>query len=952
MTTDLLPAPVADALTPRRMLSILTAADYAYVMCAAATVGRGSELAEIDAFLRGRDDGLTLAIQGEPGIGKTTLWQETVDRAAAAGIRVLACRPAAAEAKMSFAGLADMLSGIGPAELDALPELQRHALEVALLRCAPTGPAFDARLLGTGLLSLLRVLADARPVLLAVDDAQWLDEPTRRGLVFAGRRLAAGRIGLVWAFRPHPQARELLQSSVAERIRHIRLGPLAPDPMRQMIGNRLGRTLPRHVARRIATAARGNPFYALEVARLLPPDGVADERLPVPDDVRSLAASRVRALPAPTRSALLLAAVLAIPRSQLVDMEALAAGEDAGLVRVDERGRIEFTHPLFASAIYAGATVAQRRAAHRAAAELVADPEQRARHLAYGAPRLDPAAAAELEAASGIARSRGSPAAAAELMELARQMTEAQSCEDRPRRTLAAAVMRMDARDFARAGGLLDDLLAAPAPGLVRARGLRLRAVLESQTDGFSRALQTVLQGIDAAAGQPGLQAALDLDAAFYLVGLGDIGSGLRHAESAVGRAELARGSTGTLGDALAVVTMVGFLSGEGLSPQRLERALALEDPDRERFIVTSPRYIAGLLALWTGDLRQAVLTLTQLRAERMERGIEGDIVAFSLYLVWAHLWLGETERAAAVATDDTATMLLLGDRGLGALLTLSANALVAAHQGDIDTAREQAAAALERMDALNYRAGVVWPRWALGFAELSAGDPAAAHAAMEPLAAMLPAMGLADPIGLVFLPDEIEALIMLGDLDRANGLIELLGRLARVHDRAWALAAAARGGGMLAAARGDLDGGIEKFQAALAEHDRVEMPFERARTLLALGRALRRRKRWGASRDALRDALTVFEHTGASLWAAAARTELARGGDGAADSSQLTATERRVAELTASGLSNQEVAERAYLTVKSVEANLTRVYRKLGIRSRTALARALAPEEDSLTAG
>jgi DNA-binding NarL/FixJ family response regulator len=166
----------------------------------------------------------------------------------------------------------------------------------------------------------------------------------------------------------------------------------------------------------------------------------------------------------------------------------------------------------------------------------------------------------------------------------------------------------------------------------------------------------------------------------------------------------------------------------------------------------------------------------------------------------------------------------------------------------------------------------------------------------------MLPSLGLADPVGLVFLPDEIEALVALGELARAQPLVELLRRLGEAHDRPWAIAAAARSRGILATAQGELDVATAAFDEALAAHERVEMPFERARTLLALGRARRRRKQWSA------------------------------------------------AELAASGLSNQEVAERAFLTVKGVEANLTRAYRKLGIRSRGGLAAALPRDDEPVT--
>ena len=787
-------------------------------------------------------------------------------------------------------------------------------------------------------------------MLLALDDAQWLDGPTAGVLTFAVRRLDPEPVGVLCASRPQAAGLGLLDSVERHRVRRVRLGPLALGALGRVIADRLGRSLPRPVLARIAQASRGNPFYALEVARLVIDDeDTADSRMPVPDDVRTLAASRVSELPAATQRALLRAAVLAEPTTRAIDPAPLARAEERGIVRIDERGRIAFVHPLFAAAISASASAAQRRAAHRAAAEHVGDSEQRARHLAYSADRADRAVAAELDAAAEVAASRGAPDTAAELLELAVERTPARDRDLRAERLLRAAGLHLDAGGAQRAGEMLARLLAAPASDRVRAHGLRLRATLESRSRGFGTALATSREALVAAAGEPSLAAAIDLDAAFYLVGMGDVGGGLHHAEAAVGRAELPGGDRSVLADALAVAVMVSFLNGDGLATERLDRALRLEDPDRRRLAFTSPRLIAGLLLMWTGQVREAVETLVALRAERRERGVESDVPTSSLYLAWAYLWLGETDRAAEIAASDTAAVALLGDPGITAL-ALSAAALVSAQRGDLKATRAQAGGALARFAELEWWTGTVFPRWALGFVELSAGDPAAAHAALEPLTEMLPSMGLADPIGLVFLPDEIEALIALGELARAQPFIELLRRLGVTHDRPWAIAAAARGRGILATARGDLDEAIAALDEALAAHDRVEMPFERGRTLLALGRARRRRKQWSAARVALRDALALFHQTGAPLWADAARNELGRAGERTSDPSELTATERLIAELAASGLSNQEVAERAFLTVKGVEANLTRAYRKLGIRSRGGLPGALRRDDEAVT--
>ncbi|HYZ79925.1 MAG TPA: ATP-binding protein, partial [Solirubrobacteraceae bacterium] len=197
-------------------------------MRAPAAVGRDGELAQVDAFLAELSTaGGALVLEGEPGIGKTTIWREAADRARSLGTIVLACRPAAAEAKLSFSGLSDMLSAVDEQVFAALGDMQRHALEVALLRSAPAGPALDARLVGTAVLSLVCKLAEHGAVLLAVDDAQWLDAPTAAVLTFAVRRLEREPVGVMCALRPHAGGLGLLDSVERARVRRVRVGPLA-----------------------------------------------------------------------------------------------------------------------------------------------------------------------------------------------------------------------------------------------------------------------------------------------------------------------------------------------------------------------------------------------------------------------------------------------------------------------------------------------------------------------------------------------------------------------------------------------------------------------------------------------------------------------------------------------------------------------------------------------------
>src|SRR3954447_23195475 len=302
-----------------------------------------------------RTESAALALEGEAGIGKTTLLREARRRAESAGSRGLACRPSAAEAKFSFSGLADLLSPVGDETFAALPDPQRDALQVALLRASPKQRPPLAQAVAAGFLGLIRDLARERPLLLAIDDVQWLDAPSLGALAFAARRLELENVGLLYSLRA-PSADTALAEAVGDaRLQRALLGPFSLGALGRIITDRIDQSLPRPVLVRIVQTCSGNPFYALEIARLVKERG-ADRplwsELPVPDDLKALTASRLQALPQASRDALQLASVLAEPDGEAVDLDALASAEDAGIVTVDDRGRIRFVHPLFASAVY------------------------------------------------------------------------------------------------------------------------------------------------------------------------------------------------------------------------------------------------------------------------------------------------------------------------------------------------------------------------------------------------------------------------------------------------------------------------------------------------------------------------------------------------------------------------------------------------------------------------
>ncbi|HJS94076.1 MAG TPA: AAA family ATPase, partial [Solirubrobacteraceae bacterium] len=423
-------------------------------------IGRNAELSGVDGFLH--EEGFAvLALEGEPGIGKTTVWQAGVRRARGLGYRVLACNAAQAETRLSFVGLVDLLGSVPEEAVAGLPEPQRRVLEVVLLRASGRELRPDRATICVAVLSLLRALAAEQPLLIAVDDAQWLDAPSASVLEFAVRRLDRERIRMLVSVRLSGEPLRTFDWVLGERRQSLRVGSLSVGALHELIRWRLGRVFARPTVIKLARVSRGNPFYALEVARALHEGGEphAGEPLPVPEDLANLVRARIRRLPADSRDGLLVASALPVPTLELVGATHIAAAERADIVRVTGDHRVEFTHPLFASAVYSSVSAAERRAVHRRLAGLVVDEEERARHLALAADGPDEQVAQALEAGAVSARSRGAWESAAELLERACELTPAERRHEVRRRTIRAAECHVYAGDRPRARTLLDRVL-------------------------------------------------------------------------------------------------------------------------------------------------------------------------------------------------------------------------------------------------------------------------------------------------------------------------------------------------------------------------------------------------------------------------------------------------------------------------------------------------------------
>jgi len=892
--------------------------------------GREPEIAAIESFLTAGEAGFAaVELVGEAGIGKTTVWQAGVRRAHELGLPVLSARPAVSEARLSFAGLTDLLVAVDPDVLGTLPAPQAEALDVALLRADASRPP-GRRLVATALLSVLGNLASEGPVLVAVDDAQWLDPPSASALEFALRRLEDRPLRLLVSRRADASRLDF----VGTRVRELELGPLSVAALQRIIGERLDVTFSRPTLVRLAHASRGNAFFALEIARLLTRGDVQPTAgpLPVPDDLRSLAADRISSLPAVTRHALLRAAALAHPHADTVDVRTLAPAEEVGLISIGTDGLIAFTHPLFASAVYASASASAKAAVHRDLASVVDDPEQRARHLALASTAPDETTARSLESAARAARARGAPDAAAELVELALQLAPAGSPSvTRLRQELADHLYL--AGDFQRAADVLEELVANLPEGDPRARALLSLAEIDYWRDGESAAVRLTERALRDAA-DPLLRARALASIAMH----GATSDLPRAAEAARASLEILavhqNADPALVATALSARVRADLFLGDGLDREAAERALEIESPTPPAAVDARVPFKLGQWLRYVDDFAGARHYLELAERAALDEGDESSLANILLNRTLLECWSGNW----TVAAD-------LGDRTheLFQLTGISANAsnvwraYVDAHYGRLEAVR---AAAHQAGVAREPIGRMLWER-TLGLAELAAGDARAAAPHLSNAVDALAETGFREPAVWRLDGDAVEAALGAADFERAETLVAQFEAKAARSKIPWSLAVSARCRALLLAAGGEPERAEEQLERALVDHERCPMPFELARTLLAQGQILRRGRKKLQARAALEQAAALFERLGAAPWAARTRDEMRRTAVRSAPD-DLTPTELRIAHLAATGLTNDAIAAEVFVTRKTVEANLGRAYRKLGIRSRAQLARAL----------
>ncbi len=877
-----------------------------------------------------------------------TIWESALAAAASDGFRILAARPAQAETSFAYAALGDLLRPYTDA-LAGLAPRQRHAVEVALLLEDADGDSPDQQSVALGLLETLRRMAAEAPLVLAVDDVQWLDAPSELVLRFAARRMREAPVGIVLAWRTdggEAVPLELSRALAPERLERLALSPLSLGAIQRLLQDRLGFLPPRPALRRLYEISGGNPFFALELGRAMRA-GTLDlqpgERLPVA--LEAVVGTRLGALSEDARRVLAAAAAMAQPTLELVEgvhsegRAGLDEAERAQVITVRD-GRIRFAHPLLSSGAYTAVDPSVRRELHVRAAAVVTDPEERARHLALAATGPDEVVAEALEAAAARAEARGAPPAAADLYEWAMRLTPADAERDMLRRKMHAGFCTFQTGDSRRARELLDEVVAALEPGPDRAMALISLARVRSYDDDLRAAEQLFRQALDEAGYDKELLAAAGENVAAILFRLRErLEEAIEHATAAA-QAATAAGSTGWLAEALGAQLLAEAALGRSAEATRtLEAALGLQEQCRGRRVMAQPLFQVGVVWLWWDELERAKEAFEWLTERARDMGDEGSLPYVLVLAAQVECVRGDLALAARHADEGYEVTEQAGQATLGAYL-LALRALAYAEAGDAEPARERAARALALADRTSGRPAEHFARAALGLLELSVGRPGEAAAALGPLVDFLRRERITEPGTARVVPDQAEALISLGELDAAAELLEWYRDNAERLGRRSALAAAARCRGLLLAERGDLASALDELGRSVELSQGVPIPLERGRALLAHGAVHRRARHKRAARESLQSARREFEGMGAAAWAERANAELNRVGGRAPSAGGLTPTEDRVAELVADGLQTKQVAAALFVSAKTVEGHLTNIYAKLGVHSRTELAR------------
>ena len=898
-------------------------------------VGRDEELSRLRELVAPPyDRSRVLLILGDPGTGKTVLLAEAVRAARSAGMRVLAAAGRESEQDLAFAGLHQLLRPVLD-RLAGLPARQADALRGALAISADPVPP-DALLTGIALLTLLSGLSDDGPVLVAADDAQWLDRASLDALAFAGRRLESEQLVLLTSARgsapPRGFERDFPQLLVpqlglpdAGRLLDRQPRPPRGRPREQVLGQ-----------------AAGNPLALIELSKIVAADPDAGRRwsaepLPLTSQLTAIMTAQYADLPGTARAALLVAAVADSPDLPTTAIPGLSAGalapaEAAGLIRLDRAGP-QFTHPLVRSAVYHAAPFAERAAAHLQVADTLRDqPDRYAWHLAAAALEPDEHVAALLECSAVQAQRRGGAAAAARALERAAELSPGQ--QDKARRLLTAADLALPAGQADWVRELAGNVLTLTSdPDLRIAARLNIGwSLLWSNRN--AEALDTLISvAAEAAQRRPALawEATALAATVAHQTGIPQARAKVRAAQDALdalSEPELsAEGWPASLADEFRIWIMACTdpYAARAETVPYLQRIAdgSLSDPGK----VGGAAWILDETELAVRVLREA---LSHLRAPGV-RGASGAVLSV---LQWASIDSGRWDDALVLAREASDIAAAYKMETVAATADLT-TATVAAMRGDHERVAPLLARVLATVDTSEYRGFAARTRHAAGLDALAQGSYLAAYtqlgklfaAAGTPLHHHFSYLGIADlAAAAVRAERRLEARALV---ERALALVEPAPRLGQ-------LAARARG---LLAEPADAE---PHFAAGLADAAGDSWPFERAQLRLDYGEWLRRQRRINDAKHALGAALETFRRLGAAPWTERAEAELRACGviaqapsSAAGGLDGLTAQQREIAVLAARGLTNGEIADRLFLSPRTVASHLYRSYPKLGIAGR-----------------
>jgi DNA-binding NarL/FixJ family response regulator len=920
--------------------------------------GREAELASLREFVEAISTGsVGVVLEGDAGMGKTTLWRAAVDHAEDAGVLVLQAQPVESETTLSYTGMGDLFEPVLDEALEPLPAVQQRAMSRALALSEDEEGPIDPRVLRVALTNALRCLADVRPVLIAIDDSQWLDYASSAGLAYAVRRFRSDRIGLLLSRRSGVESMlldELLRSPARERFTTLHVGALDVSALGRAINDRLGTTLARPLLVEVHTAAGGNPFYALEIVRMLQRTGTsieAGQPVPLPDTLQDLVRGRILALPTESRGFLLAAAAYAHPTIAVTEAASgiecgigLTPALEAHVVELD-RDRIRFTHPLLAAGVYESANPLLRVEVHARLAELLEDPEARAWQLAAYVHEPDASVAGVLEGAAEHARGRGALRAGALLFERAAELTPSDDEPSARRRRVEAAYAHHAAGDTDRARSLLEPALEGMAPGNDRAGLLVALARFHSYDDEVRGASGLYQQALSEA--EPG-----SLIEAYAQEGLGGTFFRLRErlaeaVEASRSAAMTARrlGVTHLEAESLATKAVSEAALGLPEAVDSSRAALELQPACVDRPVLRQPAFAAQCVQFWHDDLLGAHRAYEAMAAAAKELGDESSLPYTYVMLGQIDCACGRFSVALQRAEEGETIAEHAGQRALMAY-AFAVRALAEAHLGQAESARASGMRALQLAEATSAVPAWIFASWALGHLSLAEGDADGALEPLRPLVEHHAREDIREPGALPFMPDAIEAYLNTGRIDEAESLLGAYQSAAERLARRRGIAAAHRLRGLVAGTNGELEDALAELETAVRLYSLSDTPFERARSLLGLGAVLRRGKRRREARSTLDEALSVFDRIGAALWAERARAELKRISGRAATPGALTPAEERVAVLVAEGKTNREVAAALFISERTVEGHISRIFGKLGISHRTEIATALAPTQ------